>query len=164
MNFDTLGTGAGPSALGSPGGASLVRYPVEVYQSPLLDLGIVQSVELIPAKPGFIPACPVVQAFWMIEGLNGTQTLPPTWQVGSDPSHRNFIDRQTTTTPFTGEGTTPPYYTQIFTSFLTNVPVLPNLPTYLDIVSAAAGTPANGAAFQVLARLVVPVMWIAVAQ
>ena len=164
MTFDTLGAGAGPSALGSPGGASLVRYPVEIYQSPLLDLSLIQTVELIPAKPGHIPACPVVQAFWIIEALNGTQILPPTWQVGSDPSHQNFIARQTTTTPFTGEGTNPPYYTQIFTSFITTAPSLPNLPTYLDILSAATGNPANGAAFQVIARLVVPVMWIAVAQ
>ena len=84
--------GLGPQAFAGPGlgsGAAL-PFPLETYQTPLLDLTKTYSnIELLPARPGFYPV--IISSMWLIESHSGTQTTPPTIQAGNDLNHVNII-------------------------------------------------------------------------
>jgi len=71
--------------------------PCETYQTPLLDLTqATLGIELVPAKPGYIPIG--LTSIWLIETSTGTQTTPPSIQAGNDSAHTNIM-ANTSTTP-----------------------------------------------------------------
>lgn len=154
---DYLGLAAGPIQYGSLPGSGLVAYPVEAYQSALLDLTVAQSaIEFIPAKPGHVPV--PLTWFWIIEKIAGTQTAPGTINLGSDPAHTNFttsvgmpINSDVNTasvSPVTlgiGALTLTPSIAQRF----------PNSPIYMD-VSPSAGT----GGFVLKGRIIIITYWV----
>lgn len=160
--FDFLGVGAGPSALG-PGAGSAIAFPGEVYETGLLDLTVPNlGVEIVPAKPGYIPIglSPVI----LVEQVAGTQTTPMSSQAGSDSAHTNFVVpgsvAPTNASINACVGNTPAVVGGLSVSgnaaraaqHFTNAPII------LDITAGAQGT----GGFILKARLVFTIFWTAV--
>lgn len=157
--------GTGPQTLEGPGtnSAAVVAYPVEPFQTPLLDLTKTYSnVELIPARPGYVPI--VASGFfpeWVIESVTGTQTSPPTIRAGNDAGHVNTIP-STATTPTNALVNTavPPTVVTGPANPAVTLKRIPNAPVFMDITVAAQGT----GGYSCLARLSIVVYWFAVSQ
>lgn len=151
--------GLGPSLFQGPGtpSAGAVAYPIEIYSTPILDLTkIVSGIEAIPARPGYIAT--QFNSRWIVQQLSGTQTSPPTYQMGSDPAHQNFV-------PSTAAPSNASVNAIVGTPALGNGGLLqtglqffPNAPVFFDVTAAAQGT----GGFALLARHVSVVWWIAV--
>lgn len=157
-------SGLGPLSLEPAGliSAGRVPFPVEIYASPLLDLTqAVSGVEIIPAKPGYIPTTRTVGGvFWVIENVTGTQTTPPTLRAGSNAARTNFII-QVSTTPANADvnGANPPSLSNAAAAVATTtVQLFPNTPVYLDIVAPAAGT----GGYKCMAKIISIITWMAV--
>lgn len=159
---DFFQRGLGPAPIGSPGGGLSVAWPIESFETPSLDLTVVQSnIELVPARPGYIALG--FAALWLIEAISGTQTSPPTLQAGSDAAHSNFIP-STNSLPSNANingGTTLPFLASSGSFIIISSPTtttlqrLPNTTTFLDITAGAAGT----GDFALRGRLIVGVKW-----
>jgi len=150
--------GLGPAPLGSPGSAGLVAFPVELYQTPNLDLTVPNlGIELIPAKPGHFPV--LVNANWIIDSASGTQTTPPTTRAGSDAGHVNFAS-QTSTKPSNASvnGANVPSMGDGNANAALTLRRIPNAPVIFDIVAGAQGT----GTFAVRGRFSVSVNWVSV--
>lgn len=164
--------GAGPQPLqGAANAASCARasaYPLETYQTPILDLTKTYSgIELVPARPGYV-ATPRSRV-WTVISVSGTQTSPATYNAGSNTGlesstaepasiHDNFMPQANAlpTNATINSGTTPPFVTNA-TSAANNLQLFANAPVLLDISVPAAGT----GGFKLLMMLTVTVEWIA---
>lgn len=155
--------GLGPQQLEGPGSASagLGAFAFEFFQTPLLDLTKTYSnIELIPARPGFIPISSTNVEKWVIELVQGTQTSPPTVRAGSDAAHTNFINNQNNTPSNAIVNTTVPPAVTIGNNlnFVLPVQSLPGVPVFFDLVSPAQGT----GGYIVKARYVCGIAWVPV--
>src|SRR6267142_2458719 len=155
--------GTGPQALegSNTNSASVGAYPVELFQTPLLDLTKTYSnIEIIPARPGYFPVV-LSSSFpeWVIESVSGTQTSPPTIQAGNDAGHVNTIPN-TATTPSNAlvNAAVPPTVASGPAAPAATVKRVPNTPVFMDVTVAAQGT----GGYSCLARLSFVVCWIAV--
>jgi hypothetical protein len=161
--IDTV-MGAGPQLLEGPGtnSAAVGAYPVETFQTPLLDLTkTYANIELVPARPGYYPVGYVGAGFpqWVIESASGTQTSPPTVQVGSDAAHQNTLALSAATpTNAKVNVATPPTIVDGPTLAATTIQRIPNAPVFFDLTVPAAGT----GGYSCMARLVIYICWIAV--
>ena len=152
--FDFQDSGAGPIAQGATG---RITYPNEAYVTPLLDLTVVTlGIEFIPARPGHIPQ--IGASNWIIELVSGTQTVPASFQAGSNAAHNNIFT--TAARPATADvnGANPPSLSTGGVIAATTNQLLPNLPVFLDVTAAAQGT----GNFKLKARFVCRVSWLAV--
>jgi len=157
--MDFLGSGLGPSTLGSPGSGALVPLAFETYETQQLDLTVPNlGIELIPAKPGYVPVAYV--GYWIIDGQSGTQTSAAVAQAGSDAGHSNFL--ASTATPSNAEvnGSNPPSLAISPNIPADTVKMFANSPVILDVTTAAQGT----GSFSLLARLSISVFWISPTQ
>ncbi len=159
--LDLLGVGAGPQPLGSPGAASLISYPVETFQTPLLDLAVPNlNIEFIPAREGFVAWR--LSSAWIIETALGTQTTPPVVRAGSDAARTNFLP--STSSPSSANVNASVGNVPSLASGIGNVnsnqanQKIPGATVYLDVVSGGSGS----GGYALLARLVVNVMWMTV--
>ena len=155
---DYLIPGTGPLSDGSPGSGALGAYPMEVFETPSLDLTKTYSgIELIPARPGYLPFLLLPQ--WMITIASGTQTSGATAQAGSNAAHTNFFNT-TANTPSNAavnaavgntpcRGGNPSAATSTLRRF-TNRPVL------MDITVGAQGT----GNFALACRFIAIVGWV----
>lgn len=155
---DYLARGQGPVPLGSTGGGSLCGFPVENFQTPLLDLTTANlAIELVPARPGYAPI--VNFAEWIISQKFGTQTSTATYRAGSNTGHSNFI--ASVSEPSNAQvnaGSSGPYIASSAFTALIDVKLIPNATVYLDVTAGASGT----GGFALLASLSVSVAWVAV--
>jgi len=155
-----LGQGQGPAPIGPGTTGALSAYPVEMYQSPLLDLTqTVSGIELIPARPGYIPI--IELALWETEFTAGTQTSPPTVRAGNDAGHTNFINTSSTTPSNANvNAANVPCLITGPTGALSNQTAqqIPNATVLLDVTAGAAGT----GGFALRAKLVCMIFWVAV--
>jgi hypothetical protein len=152
--------GLGPQALtGSPSNSgSAGAFPFENYQTPLLDLTIGQQlgIEIFPARPGYIVQ--VVNRSWLVESLSGTQTVPPSLQIGSNAAHNNIQALNSSPTNANVNGFTTPFYTSGGGIIPTGLQQIANATAFLDIITGASGT----GGFALKARYVLSVFWVAV--
>jgi len=164
--------GLGPQALQGPANAaSCARagaYPIEAYQTPILDLTKTYSnIELVPARPGYVALAR--SRFWIVTSVQGVQTSPPTCRAGSntelesstgEPSsiHDNFFPLASTapsnasvnaitTTPVLIAGS----------SAANNLQLFQGRTVFLDVTAPAVGT----GGFKLFAMLLVTVQWVA---
>lgn len=156
--------GAGPQSLEGQGllSASLGAYTLEVYQTPLLDLTkTYANIELVPARPGFIPCLlrSVNLNRWLLESASGTQTTPPTIRAGSDIGHSNFIpvDVTSPSNARVNAGIVPVQISGPPAAAI-GVKQFPGLPIYFDVTIPAAGT----GGYSAMAKYTCVVGWIAV--
>jgi len=158
FDFFTDG-GLGPIPDGSPGAGSLVPFPLEVYQTPILDLTKPNlGIELFPAKPGYVALSNLVE--WVITQVTGTQTGVLSAQAGSDPAHRNLFNSQATQpSNATVNGANPPSRSGNQTLAFT-VKLFPGAPVILDVTAGAVGT----GGFTLNGFFVAYVFWMAVQQ
>jgi hypothetical protein len=156
--MDNFELGVGPIPESNPGGG-LISLPLISYQTPLLDLTkVTLGIELIPAKPGFVPF--VASSFWSIEKASGTQTASPTTQLGSDVAHTNVygpLAAQPSNADVNGANV-PSIAQGNISSF--NLQLFPNAPCMFDVTAGAQGT----GAFSLMGRFNVDVFWIQVRQ
>src|SRR6267142_1271140 len=152
--------GTGPQALegSNTNSASVGAYPLEPFQTPLLDLTKTYSnIEIIPARPGYFPV--ILSGFfpeWVIESVVGTQTSPPTVQAGNNAAHNNSIPT-TATTPTNALVNTavPPTTVTGPGNPAVTLKQFPNTPVFMDITVAAQGT----GGYSCLARLSFILHW-----
>jgi hypothetical protein len=152
--------GLGPQSLQGPntGSGSSVAYPLEFYQTPLLDLTKTYSnIEIIPARPGYVAL--IFFTRWMIESKNGTQVTPITCQAGSNITKNNnlALNSNPSNINVNNASTVPPCFV-LGQSQLVPAPVLINTPILFDVVTPASGT----GGFSLMARLFVSAIWAAV--
>lgn len=154
MTFDTLGVGAGPVPLGPT--ASLAAYPVEAFESPILNLATTTlGIEMIPAKPGYFPS--LINLFWIITSKAGTQTTPPTCRAGANSTHDNlWTTSSTTPSNASVNGAAPP--SVAFGPLTVNYAAraLPNTPIIMDVTTGAQGT----GGFTLRAKMLLVVFWL----
>jgi len=152
-----FGQALGPNPLGSPSGSSLVMYPVEIFQTPLLDFTQpISNIELAPARRGYAPV--VALGRFLIEQVAGTQTTPPTTQAGNDPTHTNVIPQGNSSPSNTQVNTAVPPAFGTVSLPATTVKLLTNSPVLFDIVAGAQGT--GGFVFK--GKFVASIFWIAI--
>jgi len=152
--------GVGPEPSDGPGtpSSSLIAYPMEIFQTPLIDISQpLSGMELIPARIGHIPILIVQLAGeWAIESVVGVQTSPVHVRAGSDAAHSNFLSSTTTPSNADVNGAVVPSLTSLNTTGPGPVTFFPNTPVYFDITVPAAGT----GGFSCLARLIIAVNWV----
>lgn len=151
--------GLGPQSLQGAGSGSGENpaYPLEVYQTPVLDLTKTYSdVELLPARPGYFPV--ILTSVWVIISRSGTQTTPPTFQAGNNTAHTNLI-ASVSTLPSNADvnGANPPSQTSTVGAVVNLTQRIVNATSYFDITAAASGT----GGYSCMAQLVVEVVWMA---
>lgn len=151
--------GLGPQALEGPGlvSGSNVAFPLEIYQTNLLDLTIPHlNIELVPAKPGHIPI--QLSRNWIVESRSGTQVTPAQFQAGSNAAHNNYNTLSSTPSNANVNGSTPIAYLLGGTAQPMNLQLFPNTPIMLDVISGASGT----GGFSLKARYDMHILWVAV--
>lgn len=156
--FDNLGVGIGPLPNGSPGGGGLVCFPMELYETPILDLTIVTPpLEFIPARPGLI-ALPTSNSRFVIEQVAGAQTVPLTFRVTQDLINSNFANSTTVPSNADVNGGVVPFISGgANISSLTNRR-FPNTPFMFQMLTGAQGT----GGFVLRGKFVTVVGWAAV--
>lgn len=160
-NGDYLGNGIGPVQIGTAGSGTLVVFPGETYQTPLLDLTqITLGIELIPAKLGHIPRLSSsVSSRWMVESFSGTQVTPATLQAGSDAAHSNFIAPVSTSPDNASVNAANPIsFAQGPAEAAVTTQKIPGAPVIFDVVAPCVGT----GLFSLKARFACFVTWVAV--
>lgn len=154
--------GVGPQALQPTlvGGGASVAYPVELYQTPVLDLTkTLFGMELVPARPGHFPF--QVFRWWLITQKNGTQTSPIAYRSGSNEAnaiqptpHNNFVSAGAS--PSNADVNNVNLVIPCWaagSSGAGNAQRLTNKPIIMDITAAAVGT-GNFSLFASLATFV----------
>jgi len=153
--------GSGPQQLEGSGTNSAASnpYPVEVYQSPLLDLTkTVSNVEFVPARKGFFPLA--ITTSCIVESVSGVQTSPPTLRAGNNVTHDNFIATDTgdPTNAAVNAAVAPAYVGNLISSFVADTVMnFTNSPVLFDITAPAVGT----GGYACMARFVTTVIWVA---
>ena len=161
MTNDNLGYGQGPASLGSPGSGAIISFPYEMYQSPQLDLTQINlGIELVPAKPGYIATRQ--GSLWVIELVQGVQTVPLQVQAGSNAAHTNFFASSPVPSNVDVNGAVPPCFatSPVVTSAANTVQQFPNTPIIMDVTVGAQGT----GGFALKGRLCSIVFWAPVQQ
>lgn len=150
--------GAGPAPLGSPGGASISCLPGEVYQTPVLDLTqVALGIELVPAKPGYFPV--IVNAWWRIETLRGTQATAAQVRAGSDAARLNLFTLSNTPSNSNINSGVSQSLSLASLGLNGNLQRLGNTPVYMDLASGAIGTDST---FALTASFAAYVLWLPV--
>lgn len=150
--------GLGPIPLGSPGAGSLIAYPPETYQTPVLDFTkpTTVDIELVPAKVGLIPTFNFNE--FIIEKLAGTQVTPAVIQAGSDAARTNFVAAISRPTTADVNAANPPCFTNALAGAANTVKRDVNAPVFFRITSPASGT----GGFELKAKWCVTVQWMGV--
>lgn len=156
----SLQPGVGPESLeGQSASGSILAYPGEIYQTPLIDISQpLSNLELIPARIGYFPVFIAgLGGMCAIESVTGTQTSPVHIQAGNNAAHTNLF--ATTTLPSNADvnGASVPSLTTLNppTNLLT---MIQNATVFFDITVPAVGT----GGFKCLARFAVVVVWMSV--
>lgn len=150
--------GLGPQNLeGNQTSGSLLAFSPETYSTPLLDITQpISKVELIPARPGYIPVA-VLNCFWSIENVVGAQTVPAQFQVGSNAAHTNVFTSTAAPTNADVAATNPPSRTStLFGQFQTQQ--FANTPIFFDLTTGAQGT----GGFKCSAKFIITLLWAAI--
>ena len=152
--------GVGPQPLESPGaGAAYKSLPVvEVYVTSPLDLTQPHlGIELVPARPGYVPFN-FDFSQWVILSTSGTQVTPATVQAGSNPAHNNYIASQSIPSNADVAAAVPPCGASPNANTLQTAgqQVFPGNAVILDVTAGAQGT----GGFTLVARMTIQVRWI----
>jgi hypothetical protein len=159
---DYLGQALGPMALGPfPTSGFQVMYPIEIYQTQILDLTKTASgIELVPAKPGHYPVIFSSTRF-LVEAVNGTQTTPAQMQAGSDAAHTNLFISSALPSNANVNAVSPSALPGLALGpalATDTIRRIPNATVLMDITAGAQGT----GSFALRGKLSINVAWIAI--
>lgn len=138
---DFVQPGLGPGLPGDPSsGIGVVAFPVETFETQTLDLTVANlGLELIPARPGYVPV--FVSSYFVITASSGTQTSPLVSQAGQDAAHTNFWASQNGLSNATVNAGTAPYASiGPMAAAAATVQRNKNATVILDVTTGAVGT------------------------
>ena len=145
--------GVDPSTLLS---AAMGAFSLETYETPLLDLTKTYSgIELVPARPGYIPIHST--RTWIIFSRSGTQTSPPTTNIGNDAAHTNIQPSINTTPSNVNVNGAVPISLAQGVAQNQGPQILPNATVYFDLTAPATGT----GGYSCMARYAIAIFWVA---